>query len=191
MCDRGMIAYETGTAKRFVALPPSAFMERAQAQAIILRQYFSAFGPATLQDFACFAGLTQRDAARFLEKAGLPLGEVVCEGVKYYHLKELTGDAKIPACLFLTGFDQLFMGYRDRSRMMDEKDKRRIITNTGIVFPTLLLDGRMKAKWKKEGQTLTVTPFEPLSPRRQEAIRKAAAKLFHKEKPKVLFAEQD
>lgn len=191
MCDRGMIAYETGTAKRFAALPPAAFMERAQAQAIILRRYFSAFGPATLQDFAFFAGLTQRDAARFLEKAGLPLREAVCEGVTYYHLNELTGGAKIPACLFLTGFDQLFMGYRDRSRMMEEKDKRNIITNTGIVFPTLLLDGKMKAKWKKEGQTLTVTPFEPLSARRQEAIQKAAAKLFGAEKPQVVFAGQE
>ena len=119
----------------------------------------------------------------------LPLKRALCDGTAYYHLNELNGDGKIPSCLLLAGFDQLFMGYKDRSRMMDTGDKRNVITQSGIVFPTVLINGRMKARWKKEGTMLTVTPFHPLTPKQMEAIRKSAAKLFSQEKVDVAFAE--
>ncbi|MDR1516272.1 MAG: winged helix DNA-binding domain-containing protein, partial [Synergistaceae bacterium] len=81
-------------------------------------------------------------------------------------------------CLFLAGFDQLLMGYRDRSRMMDEQYKRDVTTNTGIVHPTVLLDGRIQAKWKKNGTKLTVTPFCKLSQKNRRRIARYAKELF-------------
>ncbi len=188
MCERGMTAYETGTAKRFVALEPMPFLDRDEARITVIRRYFAAFGPATVQDCAFFLGYRVRDVLNLLEKAGLPLQTVICEGVTYYHLGELTGDVKIPACLFLAGFDQLFMGYRDRSRMMDEGDRRKVITNTGIVFPTILIGGKLKAKWKKDGANITVTPFQTLTEKQKEDVRKSAARLFADSPAGVVFS---
>ncbi len=189
MCDRGMIAYETGTAKRFVPLNPVTFTGRDEARMTLISRYFSAFAPATLDDCAAFTGYGKREVVRLIEKSGLPLKSVQCDGTTYYHLHELNGDGKIPSCLFLSGFDQLFMGYKDRGRMMDERDKRNVITQTGIVFPTVLINGRMKARWKKEGATLTVTPFQTFTQKQREAVQKNAAKLFPDEKVDVAFAE--
>ncbi len=73
--------------------------------------------------------------------------------------------------------------------MMDERDKRNVITNSGIVFPTILINGRMKARWKKEGTTVSVTQFYTLSQKQKEAVQKHTAKLFSDERVDVVFAE--
>jgi hypothetical protein len=103
---------------------------------------------------------------------------VLCENREYFFADSLPDASEIPGCLFLAGFDQLLMGYRDRSRMMDEQHKWDVTTNTGIIHPTVLLDGRIQAKWKKSGAKLTVTPFCKISQRNQKCIAQYGKKLF-------------
>ncbi|MDR1509078.1 MAG: hypothetical protein LBS53_05525 [Synergistaceae bacterium] len=43
-------------------------------------------------------------------------------------------------------------------------------TNTGIVHPTVLLDGRIQAKWKKNGTKLTITPFCRVSQKNENRL---------------------
>jgi endonuclease-3 related protein len=62
--------------------------------------------------------------------------------------------------------------------MMDEGHKRDVTTNTVIVHPTILLDGRIQAKWKKNGEKLTVTPFCKISSKNQKQIAQYGKELF-------------
>ena len=55
MCDRGWIAYQSGTEKSFV-LPQVEWMETEQARHILLERYFQTYGPATWADCAWFTG---------------------------------------------------------------------------------------------------------------------------------------
>ncbi len=189
MCDRGMIAYDIGTAKRFVILDRPEHMSREKARACFIERYFKAFAPATLIDCASFTGYKKREILKLIEEYGIALKSIVCEGAEYFYLNDLSGDCKIPACIFLSGFDQLIMGYRDRSRLMDAENQRDVITNSGIVHPTVLLDGKLQAKWKKDGPRLIITPFAKLSEKKRKLITSGGKKLFSKEIEKVVFAD--
>lgn len=189
MCYRGMIAYDIGTAKRFVICDNVKFVSQREARAAFIRKYFNSFGPASIEDCANFTHYSKGEIIRLIEEYNIPLRSVVCEGIEYFYIKELKGDCKIPECLFLAGFDQLIMGYKDRSRIMDAKDKGKVVTNSGIVHPTILLDGRLQAKWKKDKAKLVVTPFTRLSKKKKNLIALKGKELFLGEIEDVVFQD--
>jgi hypothetical protein len=178
MSRRGLIAYHPGTAKQFVPCPPLRPLPRDEARAVLLRRYFQSFGPAEISDCVSFTGYRRREVEDLIRGFDIRLNRVSCEGKDYFYLGELPEPEPVPACLFLAGFDQLIMGYRNRSRVMDDEDKGKVITNSGIVHPTVLLRGRLGAKWKKDGSVLIITPFRPLSARAQALITKTGRELF-------------
>jgi hypothetical protein len=187
MNRRGLIAYAPGTAKNFVLCRDVEWMDRDEARAVLLRRYFKGFGPATMEDCAYCTGWKKWEIKDVIKKHGIHLNSVLCENKGYFFADSLPGIDEIPSCLFLAGFDQLVMGYRDRSRMMDEGYKRDVTTNTGIVHPTILLNGRIQAKWKKNGRKLTVTPFCVIPQRDRNRIARHAKKLFHGDELEVKF----
>lgn len=189
MCYRGMIAYEIGTTKRFVICDNVRFPSMEDARATLLQRYFKAFGPATIKDCTSFTFYTKKEILRLVEEYNIPLNSVICEGTEYFYIKDLSGDCMIPECMFLTGFDQLVLGYKDKSRIMDVKDREKVITNTGIVHPTILLDGRLQAKWKKDKGKLLVTPFTRLSKKKKDLIVLKGKALFSNEIEDVVFQD--
>lgn len=180
MSDRGMIAYCPGTEKRFLLPPKPDFLPMEQARLEVMARYFAVFGPATVEDCSDFTGFKLGETRRLFKKLELPLKELTCEGTTYYYLKEPEED-RLPACLLLSGFDQMIMGYHDRSRIFDPADKRKVITCSGIVFPTILLQGRIRARWKRVPGGLEVTPFCSLSLRSKNLIETAARRVFGKD----------
>ena len=189
MCDRGMIAYDIGTGKKFIACKNVEFIDHDEARIKLMERYFKAFGPATIIDCATFTGYRKNEVLRLLEKSGIPLQRVLCEGVEYFYLRKLHGDGIIPDCLFLTGFDQLIMGYKDRSRFLVEKHKKKIVKNNGIVFAKFFLECYLKARWKKDGNKLLITPFVKLSKGSQKLIEKKGKDLFGNTIHTVVFQE--
>jgi hypothetical protein len=187
MNQRGMIAYAPGTAKDFVLCGEVKWMDRDKARAVLLRRYFKAFAPAAMDDCAYFTGWKKREIQGVIEKHDIRLKSVLCGNREYFYADSLLNTGKIPGCVFLAGFDQLLMGYRDRSRIMDERHKRDVTTNTGIVHPTILLDGQIQAKWKKGGTKLTVTPFCKISSKNRHRIARYAKELFGGEIREVDF----
>jgi hypothetical protein len=188
MCARGMIAYTPGTKKSFAACDVE-LMDKQAARLEVIRRYFTAFGPASLTDCAYFTGFRKREVVKLVEEAGLPLQSIFDNDSELFYLGELPRGGRIPECLFLTGFDQLLMGYRDRSRCLDNKYKGKVTTNTGIVFPTVLLHGRLQAKWKKDGAKLMITPFHRLAKRDRGLIADKAQAVFGADVQAVTFAE--
>ena len=187
MNRRGMIAYVPGAAKDFVLCRNVEWMDRDKARAVLLRRYFKAFGPATMDDCAYFTGWKKREIFDVVEKYDVRLNSVLYENREFFFAGSLSDTGEIPGCLFLAGFEQLLMGYRDRSRMMDEGRKRDVTTNTGIVHPTVLLDGRIQAKWKKNGAKLTVTPFCKISQKNLKRIARYGKELFRGESCEIDF----
>jgi hypothetical protein len=188
MNRRGLVAYAPGTAKDFVPLDGVRWMDAGKARARVLRRYFAAYGPATLDDFAAFTGYKRREVADALDLAAAPLRSCSCGGKEYLYLGALDPSGDVPPCLFLAGFDQLLMGYKDRSRVMDERDKRNVVTVSGIVAPTVLLGGRVRAKWKKDGAAVVVTPFSRVAKRDRRLIERRALELFRGDVDEVRFA---
>lgn len=185
MCDRGLLVYQSGTEKRFALPGPIQWMDRDQARLAVLEQYFQTYGPATLADCAAFTGWKM---AEIRPLAGeLSLRQVRCGQQVYYYLGELNPEGRLPGCLFLAGFDQLVLGYRDRSRILDPEDRGKLTNAAGIVYPAILLRGRIRARWKKAPGRLEITPFRPLTQRDQDQISRKGNTLFAEEKLAVEF----
>ena len=187
MSDRGLIAYDFDTKKRFIIPNTPVLIDQSLARSIIISRYFSAYGPATVADCAAFTGYGTTEVKRIISQFNIQLREVIYGGHEYYYTNPIEECAGIPTCIFLAGFDQLVMGYKDRSRFMDETDKRKVITCSGIVYPTIILNGRIQARWKMDKGKLVVTPFNVLSERSKRMIASKGLSLFRDKKLEIVF----
>ena len=61
---------------------------------------------------------------------------------------------------------------------MGEKLKREVTTATGIVHPTVLLNGRISARWRKDGARIVIVPFVRISKKDRSLIAAFGEKLF-------------
>ncbi len=185
MCLRGLVAYAPGTGKHFHPCPDVVWQGQRKARLELLRRYFQRLGPATLEDCAVFTGMRRKSIEELAQK--LPLRSVECDGKEYFHIDPLRLDGDIPPCLFLAGFDQLHLAYKDRTRLVPDKHRLKVVTNTGIIHPTVALDGQVCAKWKLAGRTLRVVPFERLNQKKRRTIEKTARRVFDSDIDEVVI----
>ena len=70
------------------------------------------------------------------------------------------------------------MGYKNRTHILEEKLKRKVITTSGIILPTILIHGRISARWKIDRTRLVVVPFVKISKKNCDMIAAFGEKLF-------------
>lgn len=156
LAQQGLICFgpRNGNQKTFVLLPewvPDARrMAREDALAELASRYFASHGPATLHDFAWWAGLTLAIAKASIEMAGSRLVQEVVEGRSYW-LSPSTPTAGTPAAAacFLPAFDEFLLGYTDRIAVLEKRFARRANTGGGIIKPTIVFNGRIEGTWKR------------------------------------------
>ncbi len=148
--------------------PQTKFYSRAEALAELATRYFTGHGPASVRDFTGWAGLKLSDARAGLAAARgltrLQIGEI-----DYWLAADsLDGNefAK-PDLHLLPGFDEYFIGYSDRSAIIEAEYLPRIVPGgNGVFFPMLVIDGQVVGTWKravKKGSLeISLTPFRTL-----------------------------
>lgn len=177
LAETGKIAYRVQEEKAFRLCCPFVPMEKDAAELELARRYFAHYGPATVRDAAYYFGTTQANVKRWMKQ--LPLEEVQLNGVSRFYISNETDFPEVPVCVFLAGFDQLMLGYRkDESLFLSSEHLRKVFNLSGIVFPTVLLRGRVVAKWKQSGKKLSLTAFEPLCEADRRLICNAAEEEF-------------
>lgn len=105
-----------------------------------------------------------------------------------YQTLPLVEDGTIPEVVLIPGFDQLILGYEDRERFLDKKYAREVTNAAGIISPVILIRKRLRARWKLDGDTMIVTPFEKLYKKDEAAVKRAIKKAFGKQIQAVVFA---
>lgn len=162
-------------------LPPGKTLSREDALAEIARRYFTSHGPATLQDFLWWTGLTAVDGRTALALAAPHLVSETIDGRVYWQSSTVPDRLPMPISdtYLLPGFDEYLLGYKDRSAVLDPAYADCIIPGgNGIFMPTLVLGGRVAGTWKrtigKKGVTVTFSPFAPLTAAETESAEEAA-----------------
>lgn len=178
LCEAGILCHKVQEKKAFRLCPPFEPMEEQAARLELARRYFTHYGPATIKDAAYFFGATQARVKSWL--ARLPVASAECGGRTYFYTGRNLPSGSIPGCLFLAGFDPLMLGYqKTESLWLAPEHLRGIFSLAGIVSPALLLRGRVAGRWKRKGNRLAVTLFEPLSSRDLDLIRDTADALWN------------
>ena len=183
MTYRGMIAGVPGNQKEYlVPHITKSWPTMEEAREEMIRTYFKQYGPATVADCKYFFGRWKAsDINHIIERVLRDMYETVIGGKKYYSAKKPELNGEIPECVLVPGFDQLVMGYKDRSRMIDSEHLKKLTNVAGIVFPSVIVRNKMRARWKYDNNVITVTPFEKLLKKDEAPIRRKAKEVFGKQ----------
>jgi hypothetical protein len=147
------------------------------AQQAFVRRYLAAFGPATATDAQTWSGLkglrgtfdAMRDElATFRDARGRELFDLP-------DAPRPGEDADAPA-RFLPEFDSLVLAHDDRTRVIADEHRPRVVSKNLQVAATFLVDGVVAGTWKaahvRGAAVLTATPFGAV-PRRARATLEA------------------
>ena len=163
-------------------------------------RYLTGRGPATLTDLTWWAKLPVTVARQALEDLRGDLTELTCGRTSTWALTAALDTIATQAprrVLMLPGFDELLLGYSDRSVSLSPQHAPATVPGgNGIFKPTIVVDGRVVGLWSRRvsGHHVTVTfsPFErPLSSRTAAALTSAAADYgqFHGLQATVVMAD--
>ena len=161
-------------------IPHAQEFSREESLAILAKRYFASRGPATVQDFAWWAGLIVADARLGLEAAKPELVKVQVQGKECW----MTGDdpgqrAYDPARVYLLpGFDEHLLGYKDRSAVLAVEHAQKIVPGSnGMFLPTMVAAGQVIGTWKrklkKNALDITLYPFTTPGPAEEGAMEAA------------------
>ena len=190
MVTRGRIVCGTGTKKEYFVPKPITWMDRDEARRIFLQRYFEHYGPATVSDCRRFFNNWKKpDMDPLLQELLPKLVCTVIDGKKYYSVQEPVTDAGIPDCVLVPGFDQLVLGYKDRDRMIDRRFLKELTNISGIVFPSVLVRGRIRARWKISGNAIVITSFDRRLKKDESAIRRKIKEMFGRQVKQVVFQD--
>jgi hypothetical protein len=178
----GVIASGARRGKQFTfalldeLIPASRSLERDEALAELAHRYFTSHGPATLQDFVWWSGLTAADARAGLEIVKSQLVKETIDG-QIYWLSPSTETVNVasPTAYLLPAYDEYTVAYKDRSAVLDPAYAEQ--TGNGIFNPTIAVDGQIVGTWKrtfkKDGVAITQDLFTLLSEAEKQAIATA------------------
>jgi hypothetical protein len=107
-------------------VPKSKTLKRDEALAELVKRFFVSHGPATIQDFVKWSGLTTVDAMRGLEPVKAELSHQVVDRRAYWFstmmpsakMKTFTA-AKTPIAFLLPNYDEFTVGYRNDRGAVD------------------------------------------------------------------------
>ncbi|MGH9969463.1 MAG: winged helix DNA-binding domain-containing protein [Pyrinomonadaceae bacterium] len=159
-------------------VPKAKTLSHDEALAELTRRYFTSHGPATVQDFVWWSGLTTADA-----KAGLKMvqNDLLQEVIKHktYWLSSSSANKKriSQVAYLLPAFDEYLIAYKDRSDALAPAfNQKSVVGNLGFDAP-LVLGGYVVGAWKrtltKSSVIVTVRPFAPLNGAGKQAVTSA------------------
>ena len=157
-------------------------LERDAALFELARRYFTTRGPATVDDFAWWSGLTKADAKRGAEVAATDLGHESIEGRSYW-FPAAERPVRFSSSLahLLPNYDEYFVGLKDRSafgaRLKASGPGARTNALSGHV---LVINGQKVGGWRRAfvGRTVVIEPkaLIRLSDAERRAVGVAARK---------------
>ncbi|MEQ1770394.1 MAG: winged helix DNA-binding domain-containing protein [Devosia sp.] len=154
----------------------------------LVRRYLAAYGPASVNDMQVWCRLTKLGAEfKALEEELVVFTDE--EGRTLYDLPDAPRPpAETPAPVrFLPFYDNVYLGYDDRRRMLEPGDAERINIFANYK-PPVLVDGIISAGYvlarKKGAATLEIEPYHKLSKKAVREIEKEGLAFLH-------FAEAD
>lgn len=159
--------------------PHGKKMERDEALAELAGRYFGSHGPATLKDFVWWSGLKVADARTALEMAETQLRQETLDGQTYWlPLSTSIPKEPSPAVYLLPAFDEYYLGYRERSAVLDASYDQKAVSSGGVFRPMIVLDGQIVGVWKqsqkKDSVIITPTLFDSLTEAENQVLLAAA-----------------
>ena len=129
-------------------VPRSKSKGREEALADLAWRYFTSHGPATIQDYLWWSGLRAADAKIGIEMIASKLVKGIFETKTYWMTNETAGRAAEPTASLLPSFDELLIGYKNRSASINEKVTKHLRSG-GIPNMVIAIDAQVVGTWSR------------------------------------------
>jgi len=161
-------------------VPLGGTLDREEALAELARRYFTSHGPAQVQDYTKWSGLSVAEAAAGIELIEPRLLQQTVDGKRYLFAPGPdTAGFKSPVIHLLPNYDEHVNGYRDYSASFDDARIEPSPTNAALLAHIVVLDGHVIGGWRRTssgtGITITTDLLVPLDEPEQAALEAAAA----------------
>lgn len=152
----------------------------------LLLRYLRSHGPATLEDFCWWSKLGKTEARAALGEVQDQLEGADVGGREHWMAAGLPDRyaqrARATAApLLLPGFDEIVLGYQDRSAVLTKDEEARVVPGGNGVFKgTVLHRGHAVGTWKRSrgpARSVQVEPFGALPAPVQTAVTRLSARL--------------
>ena len=158
--------------------PQAVSLSHEAALAELTRRFFTAHGPATMQDFAWWSSLTMTEV-----KQGLSLIKTQCEtvdGKAFYFVEAANASIVSPVVHLLPNYDEYIIAYKDR-RPFAQLQLDNTPTYADLSYHFVTLDGQLVGGWKRgsasKACTVELNLFKKLSSAQQKELENAAKRL--------------
>lgn len=155
--------------------PKTKKLNKEESLIQFAKRYYTSRGPATIQDFAYWSGLTIKDARMGAEALPSSFEKEKINGLEYYFqpLNNIALTTK-QSCFLMPVYDEYGMSYKNRSVLSNPLLKTTDLTPFNNYIVT---DGTITGAWKRsiEGKNfiLETTPLISLSKKQQQALLNA------------------
>lgn len=125
-------------------------LTREEALKKIAHKYFSSHGPATLQDFSWWSGLSVSDARNALDmvKSNFVSETVGAETYWFSNsFSKFTNDNH--RAYLLPAYDEFIISYKDRSPSLQLENHPKAVSNNGVFKPVIVINGQVAGLWRR------------------------------------------
>ena len=160
-------------------VPKVKALKREEALAELTRRYFATRGPATLQDFTWWSGLTMAEARKGIELVKSHFVNEVFDDQTYWFANSVSPiKEKSPTAHLLPNYDEYFIGFKDRSAIGKVAQLANVeANNPAFLAHIIIIDGQIVGGWKrtlkKDAVLVELNLITKLTKAESEAVKAA------------------
>ena len=160
--------------------PGAKRLDRDEALAELVTRYFTSHGPAQVQDFVWWSGLTGADTKRGIEIAQRRLArEVVGEKTYWSAASAIRPSRSTPTVHLLPTYDEYVVAYGDKGPIFDESNFTSTASlQTVLARHILIVNGQLLGGWRnavtKGEAVINVEPLAKLDRVAREGVQAEA-----------------
>ncbi len=162
-------------------VPHKNILMKEESLAMLAKKYFESRGPATLDDFSWWSGLTIKDCRQAAELIKADFISEKIGGQNYLYSNSFSVSKTDDDSVFLLpAFDEFLISYKDRSASLPREQYQKSISNNGIFRPMIVANGRIIGVWKfvnQKGRKIIETDYFNAP---GKSIKNLVAKEVHK-----------
>ena len=147
--------------------PHQVNLNHDEAVVELAQRYFRSHGPATLNDFAWWSGLSLKDVRMAMYMLQPFLISEKIENKVYWFAPDVTSKPANDSVHALPAYDEFLISYRDRTASLPPEINAKAVSNNGIFRPVILVNGKVIGIWKRtiKGKLIQFETefFQPIS----------------------------
>jgi hypothetical protein len=189
--EQGYLCFGPSEGSKVTFVRPDQWLRRwdepsgDEAWKILLRRFFSAYGPANYRDIGHWWGLGLDKAKMLMEYVADELEEVEFEGEKRWVRREdgerIVDVERVRCVRLLPSWDCYVMFYHPRELFVSQNYRARVFRKLEGNAPVLLIDGVAGGVWeqrRKSGRTeVKVRTFSKLSSAQRKLVKEEVSSL--------------